>query len=270
VNPLARFWEEISAIAIRQLIKVRRQPIMLFFSLFMPIIWLLMFTQTFARMADTPQFQASYQGVDYVAIFLPAVLIMTSIQASSQSGFSLVADIEAGSMDKLLTSPIYRVSYLGGKMLADFLRISVQAGVLLLLAVGLKYGLGWNIPFASGPAGALVIIVLAALFGVAFAGLSNAVALRTRNTEATMMISFTLTFPLLFVSTAMLPAVLLPESIQAFSVYNPVSYIADAFRSLIISGVDWAVIGAAFGVTLLVGLFLNGLAFRAFVSQAKG
>jgi ABC-2 type transport system permease protein len=117
--------------------------------------------------------------------------------------------------------------------------------------------------------GALVIAVLAALFGVAFSGLSNTVALRTKNTEATMMASFALTFPLLFLSTAMLPKALLPPWVQAAATYNPVSYLADAARALIISGYDWTAIGKALLAIAIVFVVLNGMAISAFRAQGK-
>jgi ABC-type multidrug transport system permease subunit len=114
-----------------------------------------------------------------------------------------------------------------------------------------------------------VAFLLATGFGVAFSGLSNAVALRTRNTEATMMVSFTLTFPLQFMSTAMLPREMLPAWVQAVSAVNPVTYIADASRALILTGYDWTLFGKALLATAIFGAILNGLAVAAFRAQGK-
>src|SRR5439155_10803800 len=124
--------------------------------------------------------------------------------------------------------------------------------------------------FATGVVGAVLITLLAASFGVAFSGLSNTVALRTKNTESTMMVSFSLTFPLLFLSTAMLPKALLPSWVQTFSTVNPVSYMADAARALILTGYDWTALGNAFLAILAFGVVLNGLAIMALRAQGKG
>ena len=171
-------------------------------------------------------------------------------------------------MDKFFVAPIRRGSVLAGKLLADGLRMAAQAGIILGIAAILTL-FGWRIPFATGVVGAVLITLLAAAFGVAFSGLSNTVALRTKNTESTMMVSFSLTFPLLFLSTAMLPKALLPSWVQTFSTVNPVSYMADAARALILTGFDWTAIGNAFLAILAFGIVLNGLAIMAFRAQGK-
>ena len=268
---------EIALVAWRSLIKLTRTPLLLFFSLFMPLIWLVMFSQTFGGVvaaaanggAGPPGPSPLPCACDYVAVLLPGIAVMTAIQSASQSGFSMVADLESGFMDKFFVAPIRRSSVLIGKLLADGLRMAAQAGIILGIAYLLTLAVGWRIPFSTGVPGALLIMLLAAAFGVAFSGLSNTVALRTKNTEATMMVSFSLTFPLLFLSTAMLPKAALPKWVQDFSAVNPVSYISDASRSLVISGYDWGAIGNAFLAVAIFGVVLNGMAVLAFRAQGK-
>ena len=261
---------EILWVAWRGLRKLTRNPFLLFFSLFMPLIWLVMFSATFSNV-----FSAALAGglsplpYDYVAVLLPGITVMTAIQSAAQSGFGMVSDIESGFMDKFFVSPIRRSSVLAGKLVADGARMAGQAGIVLGVAYLLKVVVGWRIPFATSIPGAVIIVVLASGFGVAFSGLSNTVALRTRNTESTMLVSFSLTFPLLFLSTAMLPKALLPTWVQDFSSVNPVSYIADASRSLILTGYDWAAIGNALIAIAAFGIVLNGMAVMAFRAQGR-
>jgi len=266
---------EVGLVTWRSLVKLTRTPVLLFFSLFMPLIWLVMFSQTFGTVFSSAT-SGGFPGgsaptplpYDYVAVLLPGIAVMTAIQSASQSGFGMVADLESGFMDKFFVAPIRRSSVLAGKLLADGLRMAAQAGIILGIAAILTL-FGWRIPFATGVMGALLIMLLAAAFGVAFSGLSNTVALRTKNTESTMMVSFSLTFPLLFLSTAMLPKALLPAWVQSFSTVNPVSYMADAARALILTGFDWTAIGNAFLAILAFGIVLNGLAIMAFRAQGK-
>ena len=251
---------EIGWVAYRSLLRVSRTPIVLFFSLMMPLMWLLLFSQTFGSVVGRGMALpgAAPLPYDFVAILLPGIATMTAIQSASQSGFGMVADIESGYMDKFFVSPMRRSSVLLGKLLADGLRIAVQSMLVLAIAWVMTLLVGWRIPFATGFFGALLLSVLVALFGVAFSGLSNTVALRTRSTEATMTASFALTFPLLFMSTAMLPAQALPGWVQSIAVVNPVSYLADASRALILTGYDWAAIGKALVAIAIVGALLNG------------
>jgi len=256
---------EIGLVTWRSLVKLTRTPVLLFFSLFMPLIWLVMFSQAFSKVFSQAGPSLPY---DYVAVLLPGITVMTAIQSASQSGFGMVADLESGFMDKFFVAPIRRSSVLAGKLLADGLRMAAQTGIILGIAAILTL-FGLRIPFATGAVGAVLIMLLAAAFGVAFSGLSNTVALRTKNTETTMMVSFSLTFPLLFLSTALLPKALLPSWVQTFSTVNPVSYMADAARALILTGFDWTAIGNAFLAILAFGIVLNGLAVMAFRAQGK-
>jgi ABC-2 type transport system permease protein len=275
---------EINWVAWRSFKKLFRTPLLLFFSLFMPLIWLVMFSQTFGTTFARATTNLPY---DYVAVMLPAVAIMTAIQSASQSGFGMVADLDSGFMDKFFVAPMRRSSVLIGKLAADGLRMAVQTVLILGIAYLLTFSLkipglnwtigGWRIPFVGGLAGAGMIVLLATAFGIAFSGLSNAVALRTKNTETTMMVSFTLTFPLQFLSTALIPKALLPSWVQSFSNYNPVSYVANAARDLIVGSgpagggpaFDWTAIGQAFASILIFGVVLNGLAVMAFRAQGK-
>jgi ABC-2 type transport system permease protein len=257
---------EVMWVAWRGFMKLRRNPLLLFFSLFMPLIWLIMFSSTFSNVFQSSGVNLPY---DYVAVLLPGITVMTAIQSAAQSGFGMVADIDSGFMDKFFVAPMHRSSVLLGKLLSDGMRMAGQAAIVLGVAYLLKIGVGWRIPFATGLPGAMLIVILASAFGVAFSGLSNTVALRTRNTETTMMVSFTLTFPLLFLSTALLQKALLPTWVKDFSSVNPVSYIADAARSLILTGYDWHAIGNAVLAIAIFGVVLNGMAVLAFRAQGK-
>ncbi len=261
----AGVFSDIAWVCYRSLKKLSRNPFLLMFTLLMPLIWLGLFSQTFGTVFS----EASHLPYNYVAVLLPGIAVMTAIQSASQSGFAMVADIDSGFMDKFFVAPIRRSAVLVGKLLADAIRMGAQAGVVLLVAWVFTLVLHWKIPFATGAGGDALIVLMAAAFGVAFSGLSNTVALRTKNTETTMMVSFTLTFPLLFLSSAMLPVSLLPSWIQTFSRVNPVSYVATAARTLIVSGYNWSQIGQAFAAVAILGFCLNGLAVLAFRSQGR-
>ena len=268
---IANLFTDIGWVCYRGLKKLSRNPFLLMFTLIMPLIWLGMFSQTFgvlfARGATLPG--SAPLPYDYIAVLLPGIAVLTAIQAASQSGFGMVTDIETGFMDKFFVAPIHRASVLIGKLLADGLRMAAQAGIVLLIAYLFTLAFGWKIPFATGLLGDLLIVALAALFGVAFSGLSNSVALFTKSTESTMMVSFTLTFPLLFLSTAMVPLSLLPGWVQTFSKLNPVSYVATASRTMILTGFNWLQIGQAFAAIAIVGFLLNALAVIAFRRQGR-
>src|SRR2546427_748914 len=179
------------------------------------------------------------------------IIIGTRDAESSGGGFTEIGLVTWRSLVKLTRTPV-------------LLFFSLFMPLISLLTF-----VRWRIRSATGFVGFVLIMLLASSFGVAFSGLSNTVALRTKNTEATMMVSFSLTFPLLFLSTALLPKGSLPPWIQTFSTVNPVSYMADAARALILTGYDWTALGNAFLAILAFGVVLNGLAIMAFRAQGK-
>jgi ABC-2 type transport system permease protein len=241
----------------RNLKKIVRIPMMLFFSLFQPMLWLVLFTQIFKKLGEFDAFRA--QGFSsYLMFFAPSVLTMTVLTSSFQSGMGMVADLEQGMLDKFLISPIHRSSVLIGKVMADATRMILQGALVLVVAMIM------GARIKTGIVGALVMLVLAAGFGIVWAGLSNIVALRTKNAEMTMMVGILLTFPLLFLSTAMMPAGLLPSWLGTVGKFNPVTYVINTARAFMNFGYAWAELGKAIGMIAAVGLFTLTGATRAF------
>lgn len=241
----------------RNMRKTIRVPLLLFFSLMQPLIWLLLFTQIFKRLGESPDFQRL--GFDsYLMFFAPTVLVMTILTASFQSGMGMVTDLDSGMLDKFLISPIRRSSVLIGKVMADGARMLMQGTLIVLVALALGARIKTGVP------GALLMLVIAALFGIAWAGLSNIVALRTRHPELTMMVGILLTFPLIFMSSSMMPPGLLPSWLHTVGDYNPVTYVIDAARGLMNFGYDWGQIGKTLAVIAGVGLVTMTGATRAF------
>lgn len=239
----------------RQMKKLVRIPLLLFFALAQPLIFLLLFSQVFANLDRLPGF-----GYDsYLQFLVPSIIALTALNSAFQSGIGMVADIEEGMLDKFLIAPIRRSSILLGKVFADATRSAAQGTVIVLVALLM------GARFETGVAGVAVMVVLAALFGIAWAGLSNIIALRTRNGELTMIVGILITFPVLFLSTAFMPSLLLPEWLDTVATFNPITYIVEALRALVNTGWDWGAIGEALAVTggLAVVTFTGAtLAFR--------
>lgn len=251
---MIRTLSESGVLWIRQLRKLVRIPMLLFFALFQPLLFLLLFSQVFDRLADLPGF--AYDN--YLQFLVPSIIALTALNSAFQSGIGMVTDIEEGLLDKFLIAPIRRSSILLGKVLADATRIAIQASMIVLVS----FIMGAR--FATGMGGIAVMLVLAALFGVAWAGMSNVIALRTGNGELTMMIGILITFPVLFLSTAFMPKLLLPDWLDKFASFNPITYIVEALRALVNDGWDWTAVGQALGVTGGLAVFTLTAATAAF------
>ncbi len=256
---LANYVSEVDGIFGRWIRKTLRRPQFLFFSLVQPIVWFVLFTQAFQSIADIRQpipgtnpiqfitFQTLTGTSSYLTFFSAAVIIQTVISSAMQSGIGMVTDLESGYMDKMRVAPIHRSAILMGKVLSDGTRILIQTAVIMAL------GFALGVTVATGFLGLALLFAVAMAFGIAWSGISTFIGLATKNSESTLMISLLTTFPLLFLSTAVMPKALLPDWVQTVATYNPMSYIADAMHRLIITGWDWTVIAYGLLTILAVG-----------------
>ena len=243
----------------RWILKTTRRPTILFFTLVQPIIWFFLFTEAFSAVGSIPGFQEITGTDNYKTFFTAAVIVQTVIASALNSGIGMVEDLDSGYLDKLRVAPIRRSSILIGKVLSDGFRIVLQTIIIVVLA------LIAGVVITTGFLGVVMILVIAAAFGVAWSGISTYVALTTKNAESTLVIGLLTTFPLLFLSTAVMPKPLLPEWVQSFSDINPISYVADGVRSLVITGWEWDTLALTFLVILIVGavtLTITTLKFR--------
>ncbi len=216
----------------RSLLKLVRRPIVLYFSLLQPAIWLLLFGQMFNRMVDLPGAGSMFGTGNYMAFFAPGVIMMTMLFGAGQTGLGLIQDMDSGFLDKLLTTPINRFAILLGKMGGDLTRMVLQALLIVVMAVLA------GVHIHTGLLGVLFIVIISGLFGVALAGINTMVALKTRNTEATFIIGNFVNLPLMFTSDAMMPKDFLPTWMQNIAKVNPITYGIDGMRGLITTGFD--------------------------------
>ena len=237
----------------RSIKRLLRRPIFLYFSLIQPLVWLLLFSQVmknFGKAVLPP-------GVPYLTLFAPAVMLQTILFGSFQSGMAMVSDIELGLLDKFLIAPINRMAILIGRALADGTRMFLQALIIVIISTVM------GVRFAHGPIGVLGALLFAVVFGMGLAGLSNVIALRTKNSEATLVIGNFFIFPLLFLSPALVPRGALPGWIDTFGKVNPVAYAVEAARNLtvgvvhgraLVTTIDWTQLWQA--TLFLVGLLI--------------
>lgn len=222
----------------RWLLKTTRDPMVLIFTLFQPIIFLVLFSQVFGDATSGALAQSLGGNVNYVTYLVPAIVIQSAFFAAGSSGTGLTDDMETGMFDKILVSPIHRGGMLLGKSLSEVVRIVVQTLIILVLGyvlVWLDTGGSVGTYVATGLPGVLGIVVVAMVFSIWFAALSNIVAVATGNGEGTIVAMMILQFPMLFLSSAFLPIDSLPAWVQTVAKINPLTYGIDATRALMLN-----------------------------------
>ncbi|MEX0750203.1 MAG: ABC transporter permease [Dehalococcoidia bacterium] len=239
----------------RSLRESSRQAVLEFGNLFIPIFFFAVTVGAIGNVASRGF------GVDnYVAFQLPVAILQGVAGAAGSSGLALVTDIERGYFDKLLLTPAPRLSLVLGRLTSDAIRLTVLSTIILV--AGLVTGSGME----SGPAGILVILLMSALFGLAYSCIGVAIALKTGSAQAAQM-SFLLFFPLLFLSPAFAPKEVFADWLQFLATINPVTYIIEGQRDLVLEGWDPQSLAAAFASIFGPGAFWLVLVFYGLRSR---
>ena len=200
-----------------------RRPVLFVFSLGQPLLWMLFFGFLFQRYAVELE-----GGLSYLDFLAPGVAAMTVLFGASQAGVGWVRDLQTGFLPRLLNTPASPAALLAGKLAADVARLLLQAAAVLALALLL----GARLRFA--PAALAPALLCLALFAAAFAALSCAVALAARAQETMGAFVHLVNMPLLFTSTALVPARHMPDWLAAIARWNPLTLAVDACRGALL------------------------------------
>jgi ABC-2 type transport system permease protein len=248
---------QVLTLARRSLLKTLRQPFQLFPIVFFPAILLAVNASGLSAATKIPGFPTT----SYVTFALAVVFVQGALFSLINAGTNLAEDVETGFIDRLALTPLSGPGLIGGLLLGVAAMGALQS--LLYVAIGL--GAGGHI--AAGVPGALVLVVLGTLAAVAFGALGVWAGLRTGSGQAVQGM-FPLFFVLLLLSSANLPRNLIQTGwFHTVADWNPLSYLLEALRSLLIEGWDPAALwrGFAVGFALLaLGLWAasSGLKLR--------
>ena len=193
------------------------------------------------------------KGQNYAAFQLPTSLLVAASFGSA--ALYLVEEVEGGYFDKLRATPISRLSIVFGRLYAEFVKSIVISIVMILIA------LPFGIHIESGVLGFLVIIAMIALWAMVFSGFLQLVALTARSAAATQSASMVF-FPLLFLTPNFVPRPLLTRPMEIAATLNPVTYIMEATRSLILDGFDGTALARGFGIIAVAGALMIFLSVR--------
>jgi ABC-2 type transport system permease protein len=236
----------------RALREALRQPDALFMTMFIPIFFLVVNTGQAAELFPSSSTEF-LKGQGYGAFQLPITLLLAA--SFGMAALFLVEEIEGGYFDKLRAIPIPRYAIVLGRLVAEGAKGIVLATVIVLLA------LPFGITIASGLPGFVLLVLLTALWGVVYAGFMQLIALKTRSAAATNSGGL-IFFPLLFLTPNFVPRELLTRPMEIAASVNPVTYLMEALRSLILDDLAWGAIWPGFAVVLGLGVVMLVLNVR--------
>ena len=239
----------------RSVVRTLRQPANIVFSFAFPLLLLAVSSGGLNAATRIPGFP----GNSYLTFALAVPFVQGALFAANSAGTNFAEDIESGFLSRLSLTPLTRSALLAGQ-LAGVVALGLAQAVVFL-AVGEAAGAG----FAAGPAGLLVLFALSVLITLGFGTLGALAALRTGSGEAVQGM-FPLFFVLLFLSSNALPRDLMSvDWFRTVATYNPVSYLLEAIRSLLITGWDGEALALGFGCAAAIavaGVYLCSRALR--------
>jgi ABC-2 type transport system permease protein len=246
---------QVGMLARRSVVRTLRQPAMVVPSLFFPLLLLSINSSGLDSATRLPGFPTD----SYFQFALAIPFVQGALFSANSAGTNVASDIESGFLNRLALTPLRRVSLMLGQLAGILALGLIQAVTFVVVGVAIGSGI------AAGVAGALVIIALSLVISLAFGCIGAFVALRTGSGEAVQGV-FPLFFAALFLSSMSLPRDLIQTDwFRTVATYNPVSYMLEAIRSLVIIGWDPEALALGFacaGGLAAIALFAASSALR--------
>ena len=247
---MKRFIRESTAIVEVELLKLVRDPTEVISRAVQPVLWLGVFGQVLAQVRGIHTGQLSY-----LAFITPGILAQSVLFSAIFYGIGIIWERDLGVVHKLLASPARRISLVFGKALAAGFRGTIQAVVIYLIAFLM------HVPLRLDVLAILAVLASVMLGSGIFATFSLVIACIVKTRERFMGIGQLLTMPMFFASNAIYPLEIMPEWLRVIAQVNPLTYLIDALRGLMITGGE-SVHGYGVDFTVMFGVF-GGLLFIA-------
>lgn len=239
------FFTEMSLHYNRKVKEVLRNPIVLSFMCFLPLMYLFLYAPLLKNFTSLPGFQ----GGNILNTFLPGVLVTLGVFGGAFSGFRLCEELREGIIERFRVTPSSRLAILFGAVAKDVSMVLIQALIFT--------GAAWFFGFHPDPLGFLLTLVVLTLNTVIFASYSYAMALKFQSEDAMAPLVQVATLPILLLAGFLLPMDLAPKWLRMASHFDPVYYSIQASRDLMNGHLNRPGLWQVFAVNVpLAGLIL--------------
>ena len=221
-------WQQIGLVARRSVRRTMRQPALIVPTIVFPLFLLAVNASGLASATKIPGFPAD----SYLDFAITVTFMQGALFSAVTAGTELATDIDSGFLNRLQLTPLRRVAILVGQTAGA--TALAFLGAIAYLVVGLLAG----VHIRAGVGGTLVLLAYAVFVAVAFAAMGAALGARTGSAEAVQG-AFPLLFSLFFLSSMSIPRDLIGVAwFRTVATWNPVSYLVEGMRSLVITGWD--------------------------------
>lgn len=244
--PIISFITKMLVITELEVRKLRHDPTELITRAIQPVLWLLVFGMVITQARAIPT-----GNLPYIDFLTPGVLAQSVLFVSIFYGISIIWERDLGIVQKFLAAPIPRTALVAGKALSAGIRGLAEASIIYLLALVLGVGVILN------PLSIICVIFVIIIGAALFSTLSLIIACLVKTRERFMGIGQMITMPLFFTSNAIYPIALMPEWLKIIAHGNPLTYMVDALRALMIDhGISEYGLLTDFGILIVMAIIL--------------
>lgn len=246
------FFKALGGLTQRWFWHLKREPAGLISSLLQPALWLVLFGNIFENSAVVTDYS-------YIAFMTSGVIVMTVFNAAIAGGVEILFDRESELLQRLIATPIPPLAIYASRFIFIIAISTLQAVIIL----GIAFLMG--VQLAANALGLILIVLTGILLGAGIAALSMAMALGLHGHAQFFSITGFISLPLTFASNALAPLEMMPTWLQFVSRLNPLTYAINVIRSLILEGLDLALIGQM--TTILLGFDLVAVLILIILSK---
>ncbi|MEU7056481.1 ABC transporter permease [Streptomyces sp. NPDC046197] len=243
----------------RQLMVFARQPAYAVITLIQPVIWLFLFGSLFKKVVELGGFGTT----SYLDYLVPGVVVMSALSSSMWAGMGTLEEIQRGTLNRFLTTPVSRAALMNGNVVNNGLVTALQSVVIVLLG---RLG---GADYRGGIGGVAILVLASVLLGTVFGALSNALGMLVRERESIIGINTFLLLPLTFLSSAFMAPSRMPSWMRHIADFNPLNWAMVAGRSALAEHPDWSVVLSRSGALLGLAVAAVWLSIRTFRSYQR-
>ncbi|MEV6118240.1 ABC transporter permease [Streptomyces sp. NPDC052109] len=243
----------------RQLRVFARQPAYAVITLIQPVIWLFLFGNLFKKVVELGGFGTT----SYLDYLVPGVVVMSALGSNMWAGMGTLEEIQRGTLDRFLTTPVSRAALMNGNVVNNGLVTAFQSVVIVLL------GLLGGADYPGGVGGIALLVLASVLLGTVFGALSNALGMLVRERESIIGINTFLLLPLTFLSSAFMAPAQMPGWMRHIADFNPVNWAMVAGRSAMSEHPDPGGLLSRGGALLALAIAAVWLSIRTFRSYQR-
>lgn len=255
---ISTFFSDWFYLSIRNIKQIWRPILALVSSLFIPIFFFIVNAASFRAISQLPGFPAD----SYMNFIAPTAMFSAIFFSVGNAGIELSMDMTSGYFKKLVIMPINKLAIILGKLTEVAIQSFLQGAIvmILLLIAGVR--------IETGFLGLVTIFAMLVLFGMAWSCIGMIIALRTQNPRLVQSL-FIVVFPLLYLTTSQMPKELLPKTYATIVSYNPVTYVLEGVRGLMIRSWGDPAIWQGFVVSIVLFVVMVTLTVISFRRTLK-